>query len=159
MAEFFLPRNSTVKKGRAHKAEEGKRLKRFKIYRYDPESGSNPRYDNYTIDLDRCGPMVLDALIKIKNEIDPTLTFRRSCREGICGSCSMNMDGRNGLACTTAIERHQGRGQDHAAAASGRRQGPRPRSDPRLCPARLDRAVAEVREPRALGQGAAAVAG
>ncbi len=92
------------KKGRAHKAEEGKRLKTFKVYRYDPDSGANPRYDRYTIDLDKCGPMVLDAIIKIKNEIDPTLTFRRSCREGICGSCAMNMDGKNGLACTTAIE-------------------------------------------------------
>ena len=104
MAEFTLPKNSKITKGREHKAEEGKRLKTFKIYRYDPDSGANPRYDPYTIDLDKCGPMVLDALIKIKNEIDPTLTFRRSCREGICGSCSMNMDGTNGLACTTAIE-------------------------------------------------------
>ena len=104
MAEFTLPRNSKITKGRRHKAEEGKRLKTFKVYRYDPESGANPRYDHYTIDLDKCGPMVLDAIIKIKNEIDPTLTFRRSCREGICGSCAMNMDGRNGLACTTAIE-------------------------------------------------------
>ena len=103
MAEFFLPRNSTIKKGKTHPAQEGKRLKSFKIYRYDPDSRANPRWDRYTIDLDKCGPMVLDALIKIKNEIDPTLTFRRSCREGICGSCSMNMDGRNGLACTTAI--------------------------------------------------------
>ena len=76
----------------------------FKIYRYDPDSGENPRYDTFEIDLDDCGPMVLDALIKIKTEQDPTLTFRRSCREGICGSCSMNIDGRNGLACTTAIE-------------------------------------------------------
>ncbi len=104
MAEFTLPKNSTVKKGRVYKPEEGERLKKFKIYRYDPDTSANPRYDSYTIDLDQCGPMVLDALIKIKNEIDPTLTFRRSCREGICGSCSMNMDGRNGLACTTAIE-------------------------------------------------------
>ena len=103
MAEFFLPRNSTVKSGRSYKPEEGKRLKRFKIYRYDPDTSANPRYDTYTIDLDQCGPMVLDALIKIKNEIDATLTFRRSCREGICGSCAMNMEGRNGLACTTAI--------------------------------------------------------
>ena len=103
MAEFFLPRNSTVKKGREHQPEQGTRLKTFKIYRYDPDTGANPRFEKYTIDLDKCGPMVLDALIKIKNEIDPTLTFRRSCREGICGSCSMNMDGRNGLACTTAI--------------------------------------------------------
>ena len=105
MAEFTLPRNSKItKKGRTYKAEEGKRLKTFKVYRYDPDSGANPRYDRYTIDLDKCGPMVLDAIVKIKNEIDPTLTFRRSCREGICGSCAMNMDGKNGLACTTAIE-------------------------------------------------------
>ena len=110
MAEFFLPRNSTIKKGRAHKADEGKRLKTFKIYRYDPDKGENPRFDKYTIDLDKCGPMVLDAIIKIKNEIDPTLTFRRSCREGICGSCAMNMDGKNGLACTTAIEDLKGEG-------------------------------------------------
>ena len=104
MAEFFLPRNSTVKKGRAHKAEGGTRTKAFKVYRYDPDSGANPRYDSFAINLDKCGPMVLDALIKIKGEIDPTLTFRRSCREGICGSCSMNINGTNGLACTTAID-------------------------------------------------------
>ena len=105
MAEFTLPKNSKInKRGREWKPEQGKRLRTFKIYRYDPESGANPRFDRYTIDLDKCGPMVLDALIKIKNEIDPTLTFRRSCREGICGSCAMNMEGRNGLACTTAIE-------------------------------------------------------
>ena len=104
MAEFRLPKNSRITKGKTHPAEQGKRLKTFKIYRYDPDTGHNPRYDTYTIDLDKTGPMVLDALIRIKNEIDSTLTFRRSCREGICGSCSMNMDGRNGLACTTAIE-------------------------------------------------------
>ena len=105
MAEIFLPRNSKPQKnGRKWPAESGGRVKTFRIYRYDPDSGANPRYDTYTIDLDKCGPMVLDALIKIKNEIDPTLTFRRSCREGICGSCAMNMDGTNGLACTTAID-------------------------------------------------------
>ena len=103
MVQFRLPKNSRITKGSAHAPEGGGRLKAFKVYRYDPDSGANPRYDTYTIDLDKCGPMVLDALIKIKNEIDPTLTFRRSCREGICGSCSMNMDGRNGLACTTPI--------------------------------------------------------
>jgi len=106
MAEFTLPANSKIKrKGKTHKAAaDASNVRPFKVYRYDPDSGENPRYDTYEIDLDTCGPMVLDALIKIKNEIDPTLTFRRSCREGICGSCSMNMDGRNGLACTTAIE-------------------------------------------------------
>ena len=105
MAEFFLPRNSKIDgKGRDHTAPGAKRARKFRIYRWDPESGQNPRYDTFEIDLDQCGPMVLDALIKIKNEVDPTLTFRRSCREGICGSCSMNMNGRNGLACTTSIE-------------------------------------------------------
>ncbi|MFC7536628.1 succinate dehydrogenase iron-sulfur subunit [Sphingomonas sp. GCM10030256] len=105
MAEFTLPKNSKITKGRTFKSDAPKgQVKSFKIYRYDPDSGANPRYDTFEVDTAECGPMVLDALIKIKNEIDPTLTFRRSCREGICGSCSMNMAGRNGLACTTAIE-------------------------------------------------------
>jgi succinate dehydrogenase / fumarate reductase iron-sulfur subunit len=105
MAEFTLPKNSRVQTGKVHKANSGaKRIKNFKIYRYDPDEKQNPCIDTYEIDLDDCGPMVLDALIKIKNEIDTTLTFRRSCREGICGSCSMNIDGRNALACTKAIE-------------------------------------------------------
>ena len=80
------------------------RTRTFQVYRYDPVSGSGPRLDTYRIDVDDCGPMVLDALIKIKNEVDPTLTFRRSCREGICGSCSMSIGGRNWLACTQPID-------------------------------------------------------
>ncbi len=76
----------------------------FKIYRYDPDEGKNPRVDTYEVDLAECGPMVLDALIKIKGEFDSSVTFRRSCREGICGSCSMSIDGHNTLACTKAIE-------------------------------------------------------
>ncbi|GFY77627.1 succinate dehydrogenase iron-sulfur subunit, mitochondrial [Trichonephila inaurata madagascariensis] len=81
------------------------RVKTFSIYRWDPEKPSEkPRMQNYEIDLDSCGPMVLDALIKIKNEVDPTLTFRRSCREGICGSCAMNIGGVNTLACICKIE-------------------------------------------------------
>jgi succinate dehydrogenase / fumarate reductase iron-sulfur subunit len=110
MAEFALPKNSRISgKGRQHPAPAGAaRTKSFKIYRYDPDSGENPRYDTFQIDLDDTGPMILDALIKIKNEVDPTLTFRRSCREGICGSCSMNIAGKNGLACTTAIEDYKG---------------------------------------------------
>ena len=104
MAQFNLPANSIVKKGKEFPAPAGAtNVKRFKIYRYDPDSGSNPRVDSYDVDLDSCGPMVLDALIKIKSEIDPTMTFRRSCREGICGSCSMNIDGGNTLACIKAI--------------------------------------------------------
>ncbi|TYC90699.1 succinate dehydrogenase iron-sulfur subunit [Novosphingobium sp. BW1] len=105
MAQFTLPANSKIKKqGNVHKAEGATRVKKFTVYRYDPDSGENPRYDTFEIDLDNCGPMVLDALIKMKSEQDPTLTFRRSCREGICGSCAMNINGANGLACTTAIE-------------------------------------------------------
>src|SRR5688572_5975443 len=103
MAEFSLPKNSTVTKGAHFPAPGAKNVRTFKVYRWNPDDAANPRTDTYDVDMDACGPMVLDALIKIKNEIDPTLTFRRSCREGICGSCSMNMDGRNGLACTTAI--------------------------------------------------------
>ena len=105
MAEFRLPKNSRIQKGgQTHKAEGAAKVRKFKVYRYDPDKGENPHFDNFEIDLDKCGPMVLDALIKMKSEQDSTLTFRRSCREGICGSCSMNMNGKNGLACTTAIE-------------------------------------------------------
>jgi succinate dehydrogenase / fumarate reductase iron-sulfur subunit len=105
MAEFSLPANSVISKsGKRYPAPAGaKNVRAFKIYRWNPDDGANPRYDTYELDLDTTGPMVLDALIKIKGEIDPTLTFRRSCREGICGSCSMNIDGTNTLACTQAI--------------------------------------------------------
>lgn len=85
------------------KAPKAARVKNFKIYRYDPDSNKEPFVQNYPVDLDKCGPMVLDALIKIKTEQDPTLTFRRSCREGICGSCAMNIDGGNTLACLCKI--------------------------------------------------------
>ncbi len=105
MVEFSLPRNSRVEPGKTWPAPEGaKRTRVFEIYRYNPESDAHPRLDRYEVDLDSCGPMVLDALLKIKSEIDSTLTFRRSCREGVCGSCAMNIDGRNGLACIHAIE-------------------------------------------------------
>uniref|UniRef100_A0AC11BTF0 Succinate dehydrogenase complex iron sulfur subunit B n=1 Tax=Ovis aries TaxID=9940 RepID=A0AC11BTF0_SHEEP len=81
------------------------RIKKFAIYRWDPDkTGDKPHMQTYEIDLNNCGPMVLDALIKIKNEIDSTLTFRRSCREGICGSCAMNINGGNTLACTRRID-------------------------------------------------------
>jgi succinate dehydrogenase (ubiquinone) iron-sulfur subunit len=81
------------------------RNKQFQIYRFNPEKpGDKPHMQTYDVDMNTCGPMVLDALIKIKNEIDPTLTFRRSCREGICGSCSMNIGGINTLACISKID-------------------------------------------------------
>ncbi len=106
MVQFTLPKNSKIQKGRHHDAagKGAERKKTFSIYRWDPEDGNNPRMDSYTVDLSRCGPMVLDAIIYIKNAVDPTLTFRRSCREGICGSCAMNIDGSNTLACTKAID-------------------------------------------------------
>ncbi|MEE1543030.1 MAG: succinate dehydrogenase iron-sulfur subunit [Alphaproteobacteria bacterium] len=109
MAEFTLPKNSRVGVGTTHKAVEGATdVRTFAVYRWSPDDDENPRVDRYEIDLDACGPMVLDALIKIKNEIDATLTFRRSCREGVCGSCAMNIDGTNTLACTKFIDEIDG---------------------------------------------------
>lgn len=105
MAEFTLPKNSKIGKGKTISATDGAKNKKvFHIYRWQPDSGKNPSMDTYEIDLGKCGPMVLDAIIYIKNELDSTLSFRRSCREGICGSCSMNIGGINTLACTMAIE-------------------------------------------------------
>jgi succinate dehydrogenase / fumarate reductase iron-sulfur subunit len=104
MAQFKLPAKSVVKTGKIVNTLEGKNVKKFMIYRWNPDNDDNPRLDSYQLDLDDCGEMVLDALIKIKDEIDPSLTFRRSCREGICGSCAMNIDGTNTLACTKYIK-------------------------------------------------------
>ncbi len=104
MAEFTLPANSKIGTGKTVPGPPGAtRVRDFKIYRWNPDDGKNPVIDTFEIDLNDCGPMVLDALIKIKNEIDTTLTFRRSCREGVCGSCAMNIDGVNTLACIKAI--------------------------------------------------------
>ena len=109
MFDLSLPKNSRVRDGVTHPAPPGaKRPKTLEIYRYDPDSDEGPRHDTYTIDLDDCGPMVLDAVIKIKNEVDSTLTFRRSCREGVCGSCAMNIDGTNALACTSYLDEVRG---------------------------------------------------
>jgi len=111
MAQLTLPQNSIIDKaaGKTFKAPAGAtNVRIFKIYRYDPDTQANPRVDTYEVDMDSCGPMVLDALIKIKNEVDSSLTFRRSCREGICGSCAMNIDGTNTLACTKACDEVSG---------------------------------------------------
>ncbi|MCY4239980.1 MAG: succinate dehydrogenase iron-sulfur subunit [Rhodospirillaceae bacterium] len=109
MVELALPRNSKVRKGKTWPAPTGaKHVKKFKIYRYDPDDHRNPRLDSYEINLDDCGPMVLDAVIKIKNEVDSTLAFRRSCREGVCGSCAFNIGGTNTLACTSFINDYKG---------------------------------------------------
>ena len=109
MADFRLPKNSRVKKGRKFLLNsQVNNSRNFVIYRYDPEKDQNPRLDTFEVDLDSCGPMVLDALIKIKTEIDSSLSFRRSCREGICGSCSHNVNGLNTLACTQSIKEIKG---------------------------------------------------
>ena len=110
MVELLLPKNSKVGKGRHHPAPAGATsVKRFKVYRWDPEGAGNPVWDTYDLDTTTFGPMVLDALIHIKNSIDSTLAFRRSCREGVCGSCSMNIGGRNTLACTHGWEEVPGK--------------------------------------------------
>jgi succinate dehydrogenase / fumarate reductase iron-sulfur subunit len=105
MVELALPKNSTVKTGKTWPAPKGaSKLREYRVYRWNPDDGENPRLDTYQVDTAESGPMILDALIWIKNKIDPTLTFRRSCREGVCGSCAMNIDGSNTLACTMHMD-------------------------------------------------------
>ena len=109
MVELALPKNSQIKAGKTWPKPEGAtNLREYRIYRWSPDDGENPAIDTYFVDMDDCGPMVLDALLWIKNKIDPTLTLRRSCREGICGSCAMNIDGSNTLACTKGCDDIEG---------------------------------------------------
>ena len=105
MVELTLPKNSKINQGKTWPKPEGAtRLREYRIYRWSPDDDENPRIDTYFVDMDDCGPMVLDALLWIKNKVDPTLTLRRSCREGICGSCAMNIDGSNTLDCTKGMD-------------------------------------------------------
>ncbi|EXU82552.1 succinate dehydrogenase iron-sulfur subunit [Brucella melitensis 548] len=105
MVELALPKNSRMQEGKTWPRPDGAtRVTEFRIYRWSPDDDENPRIDTYYVDRDDCGPMVLDGLLYIKNKIDPTLTLRRSCREGICGSCAMNIDGANTLACTKGMD-------------------------------------------------------
>ena len=109
MVQISLPENSKTKKGKYFKDKTGsKNLRKVNVYRWDPSSGEGPRIDTYEVDMDNCPSKVLDILNKIKNEIDPTLAYRRSCAHGVCGSCAMNMGGKNGLACTTPHENIDG---------------------------------------------------
>ena len=109
MVELTLPKNSRVTEGKVWPKPDGAaNLREYRIYRWSPDDGDNPRVDTYYVDLDDCGPMVLDALLWIKDNVDPTLTLRRSCREGICGSCAMNIDGTNTLACTKGMDEVNG---------------------------------------------------
>jgi len=109
MVEITLPKNSRINEGKTWPKPAGAtNLREYKIYRWSPDDDENPRTDTYYVDMDDCGPMVLDALLWIKNNVDPTLTLRRSCREGICGSCAMNIDGTNTLACTKGADEVSG---------------------------------------------------
>jgi succinate dehydrogenase / fumarate reductase iron-sulfur subunit len=109
MVEVTLPKNSRIEPGKTWPKPEGAtNLREYRIYRWSPDDDRNPRLDTYYVDLDDCGPMILDGLLYIKNKIDPTLTLRRSCREGICGSCAMNIDGTNTLACTKGMDEISG---------------------------------------------------
>jgi succinate dehydrogenase / fumarate reductase iron-sulfur subunit len=109
MVEFTLPKNSKVTQGKTWPAPAGAtNVREYHVYRWNPDDGQNPHVDTYQVNRDECPPMVLDALIWIKNNIDPTLTFRRSCREGVCGSCAMNIDGTNTLACTKSMDEIKG---------------------------------------------------
>ena len=109
MVQLTLPKNSKVQQGKTWNAPDIKgKWREFRVYRWNPDDGANPHLDTYWVNEESCGPMVLDALIKIKNEIDSSLTFRRSCREGVCGSCAMNIDGTNTLACTKFISEMKG---------------------------------------------------
>jgi len=109
MVQLTLPRNSKITEGKTWQRPAGARnVAAFRVYRWSPDDDANPRMDTYFVDRDDCAPMVLDALIWIKTNIDPTLTFRRSCREGVCGSCAMNIDGTNTLACTKGMDEIKG---------------------------------------------------
>ncbi len=109
MVHLTLPKTSRIVEGKSWPKPAGAaRMKELRVYRWDPEAGGNPRMDTFFVDADDCGPMVLDALIWIKAKVDPTLTFRRSCREGVCGSCAMNIDGMNTLACTKGYDEVKG---------------------------------------------------
>ncbi len=104
MVQLTLPKNSRLVEGKTWPKPQAKNVTPFKVYRWNPDDGINPRVDTFYVDRDDCGPMVLDGLIWIKSKVDSTLTFRRSCREGICGSCAMNIDGTNTLACTKGMD-------------------------------------------------------
>lgn len=112
-AKSVIPPSQTKTVKEPEPSKDAK-IKTFHIYRWNPdEPASKPRMQSYTLDLNKTGPMMLDALIRIKNEVDPTLTFRRSCREGICGSCAMNIDGVNTLACLCRLIEDSNAEEEH----------------------------------------------
>ena len=147
MVEFTLPKNSKVTEGKTWPSVPGAKNEReFRVYRWNPDDGNNPRVDIYKVDMDDCGPMVLDALIWIKSKIDATLTFRRSCREGVCGSCSMNIDGTNTLACTRGMDEIKGTVKIYPLPHMPVIKDLVPDLTQLLCAICLDRTVAEDRD-------------
>ena len=155
MVQFTLPKNSKVGTGTVWPKPSAKTTTEFRVYRYNPDDAQNPHIDTYYVDRGAIAPMVLDGLIWIKNNLDPTLTFRRSCREGVCGSCAMNIDGTNTLACTKAMDDIDGPVTiyplPHLAGDQGSGAGPLDV----LCAAPVDRTVAEDGDAAA-GEGMAA---
>lgn len=109
MVELTLPKNAVVKKGKTvcSPLKNNTAIRHVEVYRWQPDDTENPRIDTFEIPTDECGSMVLDVLFKIKNDLDSSLTFRRSCREGVCGSCAMNVNGKNTLACTANLDNYQ----------------------------------------------------
>lgn len=107
MVEFALPKNSVVKNS-SRTPSKSSNFQRVEVYRANPESNENPHIDTFDIPKDECGSMILDVLLKIKNDLDSSLTFRRSCREGVCGSCAMNVNGKNTLVCTKSLADYEG---------------------------------------------------
>jgi len=104
MVEFSLPKNSVVKKEKKIMAHGNDvPIYRVEVYRWQPDNHENPHIDVFELPRDQCGSMVLDVLFKIKNDLDGSLTFRRSCREGVCGSCAMNVNGKNTLSCISPL--------------------------------------------------------
>ncbi len=131
------PKNSQMREGKVWPKPAGaKNTREFRVYRWTPDDDQNPSIDTFYIDVDDCGPMVLDGLLYIKNKIDPTLTLRRSCREGICGSCAMNIDGTNTLACTKGMDDIKGTVKIYPLPPFAGGEGSRPGPDAFLCAAR-----------------------
>ena len=112
MVQLSLPKNSVPIKGNSYsnvdlldeQSQQNHDIRVINVYRWSGEENTPPQIDRFEIDVKKAGTMVLDILNQIKAELDPSLTFRKSCREGVCGSCAMNIDGINTLACQKNIE-------------------------------------------------------
>jgi len=112
MVQLSLPKNSVPIKGNSYsnvdlldeQSQQNHDIRVINVYRWSGDENTPPQIDRFEIDVKKAGTMVLDILNQIKAELDPSLTYRKSCREGVCGSCAMNIDGVNTLACQKNIE-------------------------------------------------------